>query len=103
MNEFLTVAALLIVGYSLYRARVLQNAVDAAQSVVHANTTSDIPHVQVDVSDQWMDPSTVHRLVHGQTTTFDIPGQFGVTQRNHVTVNDNQMATYGTNYSKSFT
>lgn len=102
MNSVVTILGIGILLYIGYRTRTLQNALSAAQTAGPASG-SQIPNIQVDVSDQFMDPSMVQRLINQDVKTFDIPGNYGVRQRNHVVVNNNQMATYGSNYSKSFT
>ena len=101
MNHYFIPVALLLALYIGYRTKIIQDSLTAAQSVVQNGP--DIPKVQVELDTQFTDPSTVYRLINGGTETVDTPGAYGVLQRNHIDANGNQMPTYGTNYSKSFT
>ena len=102
MNSVVTIVGITLLLYIGYKSRGLQKAISAAQTA-GPPMGSQIPNIQVDVADQFMDPSMVTRLINQKTRTFDIPGNYGVRQRNYVQFNNNQMATYGRNYSKSFT
>lgn len=103
MKEVVFAVAVVTIIYIGFKMRAIQNSLSAAQSVAQSQTGSNIPNIQMDLSDNFMDPSQVQRLIDKNVTTFDIPGDYGTRQRNHVGINGNQMATWGTNYSKSFT
>ncbi len=86
--------------YVMYRMRVLQNALSAAQSM--APSANEIQPEYDSVADNFMSPMNTYHLIQGTHEEYTEPGPYGVTQTNVISVNGTKIPTFGRNYSKSF-